>query len=43
MTVPVSVLSPTCLDVQDAASANTAWAQKWVDYYNIQTHYFEMD
>lgn len=24
MTVPVSVLSPTCLDVQEAASARTA-------------------
>lgn len=25
MTVPVSVLSPTCLDVQEAARASTAW------------------
>ena len=25
MTVPVSVLSPTCLDVHDAARASTAW------------------
>lgn len=25
ITVPVSVRSPTCLDVQEAASARTAW------------------